>query len=81
MEHNTGSLRVVSGANPDFAYFGPGVVYADGGIARAGTYCMFSSNGREGEDWAAVRPVVVLESDVTLDDVEPIADQQDQIWE
>ena len=42
---------------------------------------MFYSGGDENEDWAAVRPVVVLESDVTLDDVEPIADQQDQIWE
>ena len=69
------------GAVPGSAYFGPGVVNTDGGISFAGTYNMFYSRGREYEVWAAVRPVVVLESDVTLDDVEPIADQQDQIWE
>ena len=68
-------------AYPDYAFFGPGLVGTDGGITIAGTYGMFDSNGYEYGVWAAVRPVVVLESDVTLDDVEPIADQQDQIWE
>ena len=68
-------------ANPDNAGFGPGVVSTVGGITTAGTNGMFYSGGRENEDWVAVRPVVVLESDVTVDDVEPIADQQDEIWE
>lgn len=53
-----------------YAYFGPGVVAARGGVTFAGTYSMFHSGGYEYDvNFAAVRPVVILNSDVTTDEV------------
>ena len=58
------------------AYFGPGVVFSGGG----GTYAVvggnfFYSTGDEGVGGLAVRPVVILKSDVMATDVAKIADQ------
>ena len=67
-------------ANPDNANFGPGMVNTDGGITNAGTYNMFNSNGNENEDWAAVRPVVVLKSNITVEQIQVIEDQTEETW-
>ena len=65
-------------ADPGNANFGPGLVYAGGGISYAGTCYVFHSSGDEYEGWAAVRPVVILESDVTGDDIYKIDDQEEE---
>jgi len=64
----------------DVAGFGPGMVYEADGMTIAGTYVMFYSVGREGDDYAAVRPVVVLKSEVSTDEVYKIDDQEEEIW-
>ena len=64
------------GANSDYARFGPGGV--NGGGVNAGYY-FFDSNG----DWDAysfgVRPVVYLESNITVEDLHKI-DGQEEDW-
>ena len=52
------------------ARFGPGVVGTVGGMANAGTNFMFNSDGGEDGSFAAVRPVVSLKSNVTIDDID-----------
>ena len=67
-------------AYSDFAAFGPGWVNEVGGMTIAGTGYMFNSDGYEDDDCAAVRPVVVLKSEVSTDEVYKIDDQQEEIW-
>ena len=61
------------------AYISAGVV-CNGGIASSQSVELFCTNG----DWDAVeyavRPVVVLKSDVTIDQVQKIEDQEEEIW-
>lgn len=53
-----------------YARFGPGVVY--GGIAAAGGRGMFGSDVSSYEVWLAVRPVISLKSDITVEDIKVI---------
>ena len=63
------------------AYFGPGVVDAVGGMTLAGTGShMFYSNGYEDGLGFAVRPVVILKSNVTEDSIHKIDDQTEEEW-
>ena len=62
------------------AYFGPGVVYTGGGFTRAGTAITFDSGGTELGSYAAVRPVVILKSNITLDQIQVIEDQTEEEW-
>ena len=64
----------------DGAFFGPGMVRAGDGIPVAGTISMFFSDGDEFNDFAAVRPVVILKSDVTVEQVHVIADKTEEEW-
>ena len=66
-----GSFNGGSGAG-----FGPGVV--DGGGVVCGSNGLFVSNGRWYAGRVAVRPVVVLKSDVTIDDVPKSANQTEK---
>lgn len=59
-------------AGSSYAYFGPGTVGAAGGTTYAGTGNLFDSYGNEGRYGCAVRPVVVLNSDVTEEDIQEI---------
>ena len=62
------------------AAFGPGMVDEYGGMTRAGTVNVFGSGSGERDDYAAVRPVVVLKSEVSTDEVYKIDDQEEEIW-
>ena len=65
----------------DCAGFGPGVVGTEGGMTMAVTGAsMFGSSGGEGSNGFAVRPVVVLKSDVTEDSIHKIEDQTEEEW-
>lgn len=64
----------------DDAYFGPGAVNAAGGVTGAGAGIMFISYGDEGDGSYAVRPVVVLGSDVTESDIQVIEAQTETTW-
>ena len=64
----------------DRARFGPGMVCEGDGVTGAGTLNMFFSDGYGGDDYAAVRPVVVLKSEVSTDEVYKIDDQEEEIW-
>ncbi len=55
------------GFNGSICFFSPGYVYR--GIACAGGLGLFSSSGGEGEVWFGVRPVVYLNSNVTVNDL------------
>ena len=59
------------------AYFGPGCVDG-GGVLSGGN--LFGSDGYEGWNYFAVRPVVILRSDVTVNDVHKMVDQTEQEW-
>ena len=73
--------RGVNTYSDDCAYFGPGVVYTGDGVTVAGTGDgMFDSNGDENHDGFAVRPVVVLKSNVTEDSIHKIDDQVETDW-
>ena len=62
------------------AFFGPG--YVAGGDVYLGDYnSLFDSDGNGLGNFYAVRPVVVLKSDVTVNDVHKIADQQEEEWQ
>lgn len=71
------------GVNADSsrAYFGLGVVATEDGlpIAGSGGY-MFYSHGVEDDGGLAVRPVVVLGSDVTESDIQVIEAQTETTW-
>ena len=60
------------------AVFGLGHVLS--GDVYFGYNVMFGSNGSEDNDHSAVRPIVILKSDVTVNDVHKIADQTEQEW-
>ena len=59
------------------AYFGPGVV--GGGRAASGHY-LFYSDGVWFAFGFAVRPVVVLKSNITIDQVKVIPDEAEEAW-
>ena len=64
--------------NSDCVFFGPGFVSA----ARAYSgYDLFYSDGGWRAVGLAVRPVVVLKSNVTIDQVPKIEDQEEDSWE
>ena len=73
--------RGVSVVSDDsYAFFGPGRVYAEDGMANAGVglYTFHSGGNERGRsDDAAVRPVVILNSDVLIEKIE---DQPDS-WQ
>ena len=66
------------GAVSDIAVFCRGYVY-DGYVSLG--YTLFYSRGYGNAYSSAVRPVVILKSDVTVDDVHKIADQQEEVWQ
>lgn len=65
----------VSGSN--FCDFGPGAVRE--GIAGAG-YGMFNSGGYSNAKWMAVRPVVSLQSGVTVEDLSVSSSGSEEPW-
>ena len=65
------------GAGSDRAGFGPGAV--DGGDADSGNG-LFVSDGYWFAGGFAVRPVVVLKSSVTVDQLEVVADKTEATW-
>lgn len=67
------------GASSGGAYFGPGAV--NGGGARSGGYYLFDSYGYWYARGFAVRPVVVLKSSVTVDQLEVVADKTEATWD
>ena len=64
-------------ADSDCAYFGPGGVC--GGDVYAGNYFFFDSGGGWGACSFGVRPVVYLESNITVEDLHKI-DGQEEDW-
>lgn len=64
-------------AYSDRAIFGPGAVY--GGSANSGIG-LFSSDGYWRAYGCAVRPVVVLKSNVTVDQVKVVSDKTEATW-
>lgn len=60
-----------------FCAFGPGAVI--GGYAGTG-YDLFISRGSSGAGWLAVRPVVYLQSGVTVDDLSISSSGSEEIW-
>ena len=67
------SRGVCANSDDSYAYFGPGIVNAGGGMAGAGVGIItFRSNGNEfgNSGYAAVRPVVILNSDVLIEKIE-----------
>ena len=69
-------------ADSNYAVFGPGAVYARDGLTVAcSTGGLFRSNGYEHSDGLAVRPVVILGSDVTIDDIQKTDQtEREAIW-
>ena len=65
----------------DYASFGLGMVSTGGGVTLAGTYALFDSDdGYENDVFAGVRPVVLLDSEVTTDQIYKIEDKTDPVW-
>ena len=62
------------------AYFGPGAV-SNGNVVLDNNVYLFISGDSEIDRAYAVRPVVILKSDVTVDDVHKIPDQTEQEWD
>ena len=58
-------------------YFGPGAVY--GGLAGAGN-ALFYSDGYSRENWLAVRPVVYLDSNVSIEDLTISESGTEETW-
>ena len=73
--------RSVGGGSND-AYFCLSKAHIEDGVLYAGTRngTMFDSDGNEYHDYAAVRPVVSLKSNVTNTQVPKIADKTEEIW-
>lgn len=65
-------------AGSGYADFGPGAVH-DGG-ARSGRGNLFGSDGGWSAYGCAVRPVVVLKSNVTVDQVKVVSDKTEATW-
>ena len=61
----------------DFCGFGPGTVDRD--IACTGSD-LFLSNGNSNAYWLAVRPVVYLQSGVTVDDLSISSNGTEENW-
>ena len=77
------SRSVCAGSDDDYAYFGPGLVDVEDGMSLAGPSSLaFDSHGREFDcsGFAAVRPVVILKSEITKSDIPIIEDQADS-WQ
>ena len=77
------SRGVFAYSGDDYATFGPGVVITEDGMAVAGVgSTTFASYGREldASGRAAVRPVVILKSEITKSDIPIIEDQADS-WQ
>lgn len=68
-------------AYSDYAYFDVRFVNSDGSDTLVGGYNLFDSDGYERRRGFAVRPVVVLKSDVTEDSIHKIEDQIEERWE
>ena len=64
-------------ANSDHAYFGPGCVF-NGDVGLGSN--LFDTYGNWYTYAYAVRPVVVLKPEVTVNDIQKIADQTEQEW-
>ena len=62
-------------ADSGIAYFGPCRVFGLGGVTCSGIFNLFGSSGYGDIDGFAVRPVVILKSDVMATAVPKIADQ------
>ena len=60
------------------AYFGPGAV--GGGRAGSAGNNLFNSIGNWGAYGMAVRPVVVLKSNITVEQIQVIEDQTEETW-
>ena len=67
-------------ANSSYARFGPGFLDSSSGVSTAGTFNMFGSVGYEHDCFAAVCPVVSLESDVKNTEVPKIDDIIEADW-
>lgn len=65
-------------ADSDIAGFGPGAVIRGG--ASSGSGYLFNSSGGWTAIGFAVRPVVVLKSSVTVDQLEVVADKTEATW-
>ena len=77
------SRGVYAYSDVDSATFGPGIVGTEGGMALAGVcHYTFDSYGGEAvtSGYAAVRPVVILKSEITKSDIPIIEDQADS-WQ
>lgn len=68
-------------ARSDNALFGLRYVVSDGSDTGVGGYYLFVSRGYENLDGFAVRPVVVLKSDVTEKSIHKIEEQIEERWE
>ena len=62
------------------AVFCLGTADTGGGVSHAGSRDMFDSDGLEGEDANAVRPVVSLKSSVTNTQVQKTTDKTEDTW-
>ena len=65
-------------ASSSGASFGPG--YVGNGVAYSGTINLFDSNGYWYAGGFAVRPVVVLKSNITVEQIQVIEDQTEETW-
>ena len=70
------SRGVYANSDNDYANFGPGIVNSEDGMTMAGVgNNTFNSNGNENDNtvgYAGVRPVVVLKSDITKDQLQKV---------
>lgn len=67
-------------ADSSIATFGVRFVSSGGGDTGVGGYYLFYSNGYEYDVGFAVRPVVILKSNVTEDSIHKIEDQTEEEW-
>ena len=71
--------RCVS-ADSSYAGFGVRYVYSDGGGPIVLGHDLFGSDGGRNNNYFAVRPVVILKSNVTEDSIHKIDDQTEEEW-
>ena len=67
------------GANSSSAGFSPGIVVG-GYVASGGDIYLFNSSGRWNAHGFAVRPVVVLKSNINVNQLQVIEDQTEETW-
>lgn len=67
-------------ADSSSAYFNVRFVYSSGGATGVSGYNLFFSDSDEYDYGLAVRPVVVLKSNVTEDSIHKIDDQTEEEW-